>query len=559
MAESGSKDTVKAEPRLDALGIFWMVFTFAWTFMLAGGMYFLWRRRNTPLLRIRGLPLSFTAIILLHLYWVAVQTAYVWFPLATPQVEYWVMSTYLPFGIALFHASNSRFLHVAKTQKQLFAASSHEKPRRSESGPKGRFQTLNYTKKILVLVGLGMAFQLFLTIFMFLISRKFHPSFGITGTEITGTEDYQKSQMGRGWEWYAQHLPESHPNTDSYPGGRPSSGSSSGHGSLPPYILWKSRDINDTQGWRTQTVACCISSLHATPMWLIALYVPGMAPVNHVWVPPQWIALSIILLEIFTVFFPCYEVIQHQTLRQETLDSIAQWQLNKRVVDRGARSIATGSATVAGSALTSWSKDSKSSGSGESVLTMEALEAVAEWKSSLPAAVRDPEKIKDASVQELVRERYNSALRIYTNFVSSRDVEFQINLSSQGLRKLEVVFESAARILYGEERQIDPATPFDSFQMTLTKAKSSAASAHGSETGIMPTESINNDSGSISDKALYWGDIPEGFDATIFDDAEGSIKYLVLTNTWPKFVKDRRCSTDSNDTLEAENGLPATH
>ncbi|KAJ4169214.1 hypothetical protein NW754_001545 [Fusarium falciforme] len=521
-----------------------------------------------PLLRIRGLPLSFTAIILLHLYWGAVQTAYVWFPLVTPQVEYWVMSTYLPFGIALFHASNSRFLHIAKTQKELFAASSHEKPRRAKSGLKGRFQTFNYTKKILILVGLGMAFQLFLTIFMFLISRKFHPSFGIPGTEVTGTEDYQKSQMGRGWEWWPSVFWQFF-----------------WAWIIAPYILWKSRDINDTQGWRTQTVACCISSLHATPMWLIALYVPVMAPVNHVWVPPQWIALSIILLEIFTVFFPCYEVIQHQTLRQETLDSIAQWQLNKRVVDRGARSMVTGSTTVAGSALTSWSKDSQSSGSGESILTMEALEyvlkrdpeplqqfsalrdfsgeniaflrAVAEWKSSLPAGVRDPEKIKDACVQELVRERFNSALRIYTNFISSRDAEFQINLSSQDLRKLEVVFESSARILYGEERQIDPATPFDSFQMTLTKTKSSAASTHGSETGIMQTESINNCSGSISDKALYWGDIPEGFNATIFDDAEGSIKYLVLTNTWPKFVKDRRCSTNSNDTLEAGNGIPA--
>ncbi|KAM6506415.1 hypothetical protein FSOLCH5_013396 [Fusarium solani] len=242
MAESGSKDTAKAEPRLDALGIFWMVFTFAWTFMLAGGMYFLWRRRNMPLLRIRGLPLSFTAIILLHLYWGAVQTAYVWFPLVTPQVEYWVMSTYLPFGIALFHASNSRFLHIAKTQKELFAASSHEKPRRAKSGLKGRIQTFNYTKKILILVGLGMAFQLFLTIFMFLISRKFHPSFGIPGTEVTGTEDYQKSQMGRGWEWWPSVFWQFF-----------------WAWIIAPYILWKSRDINDTQGWRTQTVACCIS------------------------------------------------------------------------------------------------------------------------------------------------------------------------------------------------------------------------------------------------------------------------------------------------------------
>lgn len=292
-------------------------------------------------------------------------------------------------------------------------------------------------------------------------------------------------------------------------------------------------------------------------------------------------------IEIFTIFWPCWEVIQHNTLRQETLDSIAKWQINKQAVTHGARSVATGSTTVAASALTSWSKDGsvKSSG-GESILTMEALEhvlernpeplqqfsalrdfsgeniaflrAVAEWKSSLPPSVRDPERIKDPAVQELVRERFNSALRIYTGFISSRDAEFQINLSSQQQRKLETVFENSARILFGEKGSVDPALPFETFQMTTTanKVKSSGASSHGSETGIMETD-IANDSGSQSDKALYWGDIPEGFDATIFDDSESHIKYLVLTNTWPKFVKDRRCSLDSNDTLEAGNGIPA--
>ncbi|EWZ30173.1 hypothetical protein FOZG_16341 [Fusarium oxysporum Fo47] len=327
-------------------------------------------------------------------------------------------------------------------------------------------------------------------------------------------------------------------------------------------------------------------SLHATPMWLIALYVPAMAPVNYYWIPPQWLAISIMAIEIFTIFWPGWEVIQHQNLRQETLDSIAQWQLNKSAGTNGARSVATGSTTVAPSALTSWSKDGsvKSSASGESILTMEALEyvlernpeplqkfsalrdfsgeniaflrAVAEWKSSLPPSVRDPEKIKEPSVQELVRERFNSALRIYTGFISSRDAEFQINLSSQQQRRLEGVFESSARILYGDKKQVDPALPFETFQMTTspTKVKSSAASSHGSETGIMAADSVA-DAGYMSDKAMYWGDIPEGFDATIFDDSEKHIKYLVLTNTWPKFVKDRRCSIDSNDTLEEGNGI----
>ncbi|KAJ4123181.1 hypothetical protein NW768_009709 [Fusarium equiseti] len=563
----------KPQPNLDGLGIFWIIWTFVWTFIVAGGMIFLWRRRDMPMLRIRDLPLSFVAIILLHMYWGAVQTGYVYFPLFTPEGEYWIMSLYFPVGIALFHASNSRFLHVAKQQKELFAPDekAETKSRARPGSLLGRFQRLDYNKKILATIGAGMVIQLILTIIMWCISKKFHHSWGVAGTEVhPGTKEYEKSQMGKGWEWWPSVFWQF-----------------VWAWIVAPYILWQARHVNDTQGWRTQTIACCIANLHATPMWLVALYVPAMEPVNAYWIPPQWLAISIMAIEIFTIFLPCWEVIQHNTLRQETLDSIAQWQLNKKAVTHGARSVATGSTTVAASALTSWSKDGsvKSSG-GESILTMEALEyvlernpeplqqfsalrdfsgeniaflrAVAEWKSSLPPSVRDPEKIKEPAVQELVRERFNSALRIYTSFISSRDAEFQINLSSQQQRKLETVFEDSARILFGDKGSVDPALPFETFQMTTTanKVKSSGASSHGSETGIMETD-LANDSGSQSDKALYWGDIPEGFDATIFDDSEGHIKYLVLTNTWPKFVKDRRCSIDSNDTLEAGNGIPA--
>jgi hypothetical protein len=84
------------------------------------------------------------------------------------------------------------------------------------------------------------------------------------------------------------------------------------------------------------------------------------------------------------------------------------------------------------------------------------------------------------------------------------------------------------------------------------KVKSSGASAHGSENGII-TASIE-----VSDRALYWGDIPEDFDGRIFDDAEASIKYLVLTNTWPKFVKDKHCSLESTDNLESGNVILTT-
>jgi len=44
--------------------------------------------------------------------------------------------------------------------------------------------------------------QLILTVFMFLVSRKFHSTWGIPGTEVTGTAMEQRYEQGRGWEWY---------------------------------------------------------------------------------------------------------------------------------------------------------------------------------------------------------------------------------------------------------------------------------------------------------------------------------------------------------------------
>jgi hypothetical protein len=38
---------------------------------------------------------------------------------------------------------------------------------------------------------------------------------------------------------------------------------------------------------------CEIRRLPAAPMWLIALYVPGMAPVNQYFVPPQWLVSQV--------------------------------------------------------------------------------------------------------------------------------------------------------------------------------------------------------------------------------------------------------------------------
>lgn len=41
---------------------------------------------------------------------------------------------------------------------------------------------------------------------MWLACRKYHPTFGIPGTELRGTLQEQILELGRGWEWWPSAL-----------------------------------------------------------------------------------------------------------------------------------------------------------------------------------------------------------------------------------------------------------------------------------------------------------------------------------------------------------------
>lgn len=156
--------TAMSAPRAntDKVGIFWITWCCAWTVAVASGMAFLISRRDTPLLRLRGLGLSLSAITLLHLYWISVQLGYVLGPLAPGDAEFWIMGLYLPFGIALFHASNTRFLHVAKGQRKFIRQGQHaagDRPGAARGGLIARFRRFDYTSKIILLVSIGMVAQ----------------------------------------------------------------------------------------------------------------------------------------------------------------------------------------------------------------------------------------------------------------------------------------------------------------------------------------------------------------------------------------------------------------
>lgn len=151
--------------RWDWVGVFYIDFCVVWTLLVLFGMAFCWKNRSNPLLRLRGLLLSFSAIVLLHIYWILGQIVYTVGPtipvVLAYDIQYFFMGIWFPLGIALFHASNSRLLHVAKLQKKYSSARLRDQFNAVQ--PRNpwlcRFRSLEYTKKLLVLTGIGMVVQ----------------------------------------------------------------------------------------------------------------------------------------------------------------------------------------------------------------------------------------------------------------------------------------------------------------------------------------------------------------------------------------------------------------
>ncbi|GKT40500.1 uncharacterized protein ColSpa_00681 [Colletotrichum spaethianum] len=327
-------------------------------------------------------------------------------------------------------------------------------------------------------------------------------------------------------------------------------------------------------------------------MFLIASYVPAFNKINMYFTPSQWkcsrrslmenqrIHLSTMMFEIFTIFVPLVQLVRLRIQAKHVTDANAKWdtcsQMNPRssnvVSFHGPKSVVS-SSQAEKSQPTVYHVDSSdlSSEPDSRLLTMAALNhalrenqsaiqefsalsdfsgeniaflaRVSEWKSrSWPSALSDSES-RDVLGEEERLDAYNHALEIYADFISLQHAEFPLNLPSQEMKHLFNVFDKPARVLFGEDSSVNIATPFDDAYMQEREGSRSESN------------------GNIRSQAKYTGEIPAVFDSTVFDSADGHIKYLVLTNTWPKFVKEmyqRRRSSETGRSVmtnESEDSL----
>lgn len=205
-SELGVTAHSKAEANLSPVSIWWVCFGCVWTLFVALGLSYMVVHRNSPTIRIRGLGLMLSSMFFLHLYWWSVQFGLLMANVLPGDAMYWFMGVWLPVGLSLFYASNGRFLYIARLQKKYAYPCNRISMQSTSSKHRGglinRFKHLDYSSKSFITVGVAMFIQISLTIIMYLISRKYHPSYGIPGTGVSGTPMEIKSAQGRGWEWY---------------------------------------------------------------------------------------------------------------------------------------------------------------------------------------------------------------------------------------------------------------------------------------------------------------------------------------------------------------------
>jgi hypothetical protein len=92
-------------PNTDALGIVYVIAAILYTIVLAGELFLLNRHRSAFCVRIRNLKVIFSAISILHVYLVLVLLVYPWNGLFPCSAEFWIMSVFLPSGMALFQGA----------------------------------------------------------------------------------------------------------------------------------------------------------------------------------------------------------------------------------------------------------------------------------------------------------------------------------------------------------------------------------------------------------------------------------------------------------------------
>ncbi|KAK0935444.1 hypothetical protein LTR48_000898 [Friedmanniomyces endolithicus] len=595
----------------DDLGKAYAAVLVIWTVTLCAGTAWLVVNRRIPFIKMRNLPLALASTAFLHVYLVKIMLAYTTNGHFTCAAEFWIMSIYLPFGIALFQANITQLRSISYRQSRILSRQMSETSFDSlPSVKKGskmskvpnvwtRWRSLNDVEKSYVFIGFFMLVQLVMT-----------------GALYATTPTLQGDWSSYGDIPYAKGQSRCRKSLEWIPSAFWQLFWSWVYG---PYVLYKIQNIHDAHHWRLQTVLSIVSGLPGTPLWIASVFTPGgkFHPVNIWWVPSMWLAPGIIVMQFCTVFFPIYEFYEHKKA-VSAIWSDAQWEKqenrphlppsvvsSRSSVPSSQRQLLDNSTAKLFEALAA-----DSMADGKELYRMAALEKallinptpllhfaatkdftaeniifllhVKEWRAAWRTAPRDPQF--DRVTPQAHRRLFNMALDIFAASISAHTAEFPVNLEGPTVHALARLFEphmAASRsgtsgsdgsdqgTLVGswemshQPHQRPRSTAFD-MEMTPSGPKLLWSPSHDRKIGlldvsitpvsqgssIMAPSTAPAEGGENQDDEAEKGNQPmlasvyPDIDERVFDEAEASIRYLVLTNTWRKFVKAREDAMD---------------
>ncbi|OQO03527.1 hypothetical protein B0A48_10191 [Cryoendolithus antarcticus] len=575
----------------DDLGKLYTVLIVIWTAWLFTGIAWLVWNRRLPFVRIRHLPVAIISTLFLHIYLVKIMMAYTTNGHFLCSAEFWIMSVYLPLGIALFQANCTQLRSIAERQERLLArhaSTDSQSPPRSLSivgRMWARWKDLSQAHKSYVFIGVGMLVQLIMTAAIYASSPELQGDWSSYG-DLPFARGQGKCRRSAAW------VPSAFWQlfwTWIY----------------GPYELYKIRHVRDTHHWRLQTILCIVAGLPGTPLWLGALFANIVfRPVNRWFVPPMWLAPGIIVMQACTIGFPIYETFEYSKAKRQHADSLqsastmigsVDYEEKKdfRVEDSAETLLAAIHSQFTGRTLYSKAAldfalhqmsapllhfAATKDFSGENIVF---LTSVIRWRAAWKQVPRDT---ATGAIAPAARSHlFSLALQIFTESVHEKTAEFPVNIEGYIRKDLLAIFEPALaeeKRLSGESgraRRAHAAFEHGAQQNgislrqmrahsqlrwdTSKQAATTTRGTNGSSTDLIAPPSPDQRSASHFDSTASTPyaneqdpfsfpphpavaplgepelEVPAEFDERVFDAAEGSVKYLVLTNTWRKFIE----------------------
>jgi hypothetical protein len=279
------------------------------------------------------------------------------------------------------------------------------------------------------------------------------------------------------------------------------------------------------------------------------------------------LAPGIIVMQAVTIFFPIYEGYKSRIEARNIRGVLKEWEENRAANMLGSSDGKLIRSSESGSEN---STNSSTTGSCRSI-EMYAMSALEDALVTDPHALLQFAATKDFTAENIIfllqlqawrtayaaqsqkmadlptqaRSRlFQMAVDIYAECVSEKTAEFPINIEGPIRTRLDAVFRSAVADSEGRsnDNAVDPWNAAATFDISEPKTSEKLPGnvllpeLNDSSSTILPSDNEEVKSGLTTTVICITDDSVENFDERVFDAAEKSIKYLVLTNTWRKFV-----------------------